>query len=354
MKLTCEQLSVYLAKNHLAAIYLITGEEPLQLTEAVDRLRAQAKSEGFNERVVLVVDAHFDWSCLMREVNALSLFSSKRLLEVRLDDKSPGTQGGEALLRYANQPPSDTILLITAGKISGSVQKSKWFSALASRGVIVTANMPTAKEMPNWIERRLKQLGMRADHEAIQLLAERAEGHLAAAVQEIEKLQLLYHQTVISAAQVLEVVADSARFEIFGWIDTILAGETERIVRQLQRLREEAVEPFQIVSLLSREIESLCCIALQVKSGQTAQQLAGNYRFWGARKALAVQAVHRHSPQYWMSIVQQTVRLDKLCKGAAKGNIWDELQQIALAISGVKLPLSEPHSLPPRAIPTSE
>lgn len=337
MKLNPAQFTAHLQQNQLAPIYLLTGDEPQQLTEATDALRAKARSLGFAERKVLWVDNSFSWSTLAREAGEMSLFASQRLIELRLGDKSPGTPGGEALIRHATNPPPDTLLLITAAKFPAATQKTKWFTALEKHGVVVTVNVPNARELTGWIQNRFKERGLHAEPEAITLLAERAEGHVPAAAQEIEKLRLLFPEGPIQASHILDNVADSARFEIFGWIDTILEGNPARIVRQLRGLREEAMEPFPIVSLLSREMESLCRMAEELQQGQSAQSLAGKYRFWGARKSLAAQAVRRHSPQRWLALVQQTVLLDKLCKGAAQGNAWDELQRFALLVGGTAL-----------------
>ncbi len=351
MKMSPAQLPVYLQKNSIPPVYLVTGDEPLQHTECADAIRANARAKGFHDRTVLAVDANFSWAALAQETSTLSLFAARRWIELRLDDKSPGTAGNDALARYLAQPSADLMLLITAGRLSTAEQKSKWFKAVEESGVVIPCNALSPADFPAWIGQRLQNAGLRATPEAVALLAERAEGHLAACAQEIEKLRLLWPDSTVTPEQIIDAVADSARFEIFGWIDTVLAGTPERIVRQLWRLREEGVEPVPILVLLTREIHALCQFSAEIRQGEPFAKLAGKYRFWGARQALARKALQRHSMEQWQILLQYTVFLDKLCKGASSGNVWDALQRLALRIAGIRLAATQRRPTQTCAIP---
>ena len=338
MKLKPSQLNNHLKRQGLAALYLLTGDEPLQMMECADTLRTFARHQGFSERVVLTVETGFDWNRLAQNANSLSLFASKRLLEIHLGNKSPGNEGTQALTTYANRPPSDTVLLITADKLDANKQKTKWFTALDERGIIIPIWPLETSQLPTWIAQRLNQRGLQASSEAINLIAERSEGHLLACAQEIEKLSLLYGSNHIDTAQVLEAVADSARFEIFTWVDTVLAGDKPRSVRQLERLRTEGVDPILVTWALTREIRQLSQITSALKRGQQPEAVFKTYRIWSSRKPVISSAIKRYPyPQTWQQFLQQTVSIDCMIKGVESGNPWDELQRLSLEIGGVKL-----------------
>jgi len=337
MKLKSSQLSHHLNQQGLIPVYLLIGNEPLQMTECLDILRIFARSQGFTERTSSTVDTGFDWQQLSQQADNLSLFASKQLLEVHLGSKSPGEAGAKALIAYAQRPPPDKILVVTIDKLDASQQKSKWFTQLEERAGIVTIKPIEIAQLPDWIAQRLTKQGLQASSEAIHLIAERSEGHLLSCAQEIEKLGLLYGQGMISVEQVLEAVADSARFELFSWVDTVLSGETQRVVHQLQRLRAEGCEPILLAWALARELRNLCQIAQAIHSGQTSEQISKNYRLWPQKKNLILQAVKRYPPSGWYQLLRDTVKIDRIIKGIDKGNPWDALQQLSLQIAGLDL-----------------
>lgn len=340
MKLKPVQLSTHFKQQGLASLYLLTGDEPLQMMECADTLRAFARHQGFSERIVLSVETGFDWSSLDEHANSLSLFATRRLLEIRLSNKSPGTEGTKALIAYANQPPADTVLLVTADKLDASKQKTKWFTALEERGVVIQVWPLAVSELPGWIAQRMKQQDLQASAEVAQMIAERSEGHLLACAQEIEKLRLLYGSGRIDTNQVLEAVADSARFEVFSWMDTILTGDVQRSVRQLQSLRTEGIEPILVAWALNREIRNLCQMTYALRKGQRQEQVFKTYRVWQNRKNIISRALKRHpQPNIWQQFLKKTVQIDRIIKGIESGNPWDEIQQLSLQVAGVNLNL---------------
>jgi len=338
MRLKSAQLGNYLKRQGLSAIYLLTGDEPLQMMECADNLRAFARRQGFTERVVLTVETGFDWGSLDQYANSLSLFATKRLIEIRLGNKSPGTDGTKALIAYTNNLPQDTVLLMTADKLDASKQKTKWFKALDEQSVVIQIWPLNISELPKWISQRMQQYGLQAASEAINLIAERSEGHLLACAQEIEKLRLLYGAGHIETAQVLEAVADSARFELFDWVDTVLAGNVQRCVRQLQGLQAEGVEPVLIAWALSKEIRTLSQMTYALNTGKRQEQVFKTFRVWSTRKNAISNAIKRYpKPRAWQKFLQRMLQIDRIIKGIGKGNPWDELQQLSLQVAGVKL-----------------
>ncbi len=310
------------------------------MMECTDTLRQFARANGFTERVVLTVERGFDWKSLSQHANALSLFASKRWLELHLSDKSPGNEGSNALLAYLQpSPPANTVLLITAGKLDATQQKAKWFSALEERGVVIQVWPIEISQLPEWIAQRLANYGLQTSPEAIQIIAERSEGHLLACTQEIEKLYLLYGAGRIDTSQVLQAVADSARFEIFDWVDTVLAGDTQRCIRQLQGLRTEGYEPILIAWALTKEIRNLCQITKALQSGQSQEQVFKTYRVWQQRRSVMTRAMKRHTPRVWAELLRQAASIDRLIKGVERGNVWDELSYLSLQVAGVNLGL---------------
>ncbi|ALG67200.1 DNA polymerase III subunit delta [Beggiatoa leptomitoformis] len=338
MRIKPSQLTNHLQKQGLSAVYLITGDEPLQLMECSDLLRQFARQQGFSERVVMVVDTGFDWKNLEQEASSLSLFATRRLLEVQMGSKTPNDAGTKALSSYLANLPPDTVLLMTADKLDSQKQKTKWFTAVEEKSVIVQVFPLELAELPAWINQRLSACGLQATSDAIQMIAERSEGHLLACAQEIEKLKLLHGQgQIIDVEQVMDAVADSARFEIFDWVDTVLNGETARCVRQLQGLKAEGYDPVLILWALNKDIRLLCQVSYALQSGQRADQVFRTFRVWQQRQAIIQKATKRYSVKKWQRFLQQSVMIDRMIKGAAVGNVWDELLRLSVQISGVTL-----------------
>ena len=229
-KLRAEQLGAALTKQ-LASIYLVSGDEPLLIQECCDQIRAAARKNGFSERELYHVDTSFDWGQLLAAANSLSLFAEKKIIEVRMPTGKPGDKGGKILQEYAQSPAPDNLLLIVTEKLDGATQKSKWFKAIEDAGQHIQVWPVTPAQLPRWIGVRLQQSGLHADSDAIDLLASRIEGNLLAAAQEIEKLKLLATDNRISYELMASVVADSARYDVFGLTDKALHGDARAAVQ---------------------------------------------------------------------------------------------------------------------------
>ncbi len=329
MKLRPEQLEDHLRRGPVAPVYLISGDEPLLVAEAADTIRAAARAAGYQERHVLHVEAGFDWGTLHAEGNALSLFASRRILELRLASAKPGETGARALCDYCADPNPDTLLLITAPKLDRQASASRWHKAIDAAGVVIPVWPIAPRELPGWIERRLRSRGLRATPESVTALAERVEGNLLAAAQEIEKLTILAPEGRVDLDLVLEVVADSARHDIFQLTEALLAGELPRALRILRILRESGEEPVKIVWLIERELELLARLHALRRHHTPRAQILKALRLWDARLRPLEAALPRLAPRL-PRLIAHTARLDRLAKGQEAGNTWDELVQLAL------------------------
>jgi len=336
MRLRPEQLAAHAAKS-LLPIYLVSGDEPLQLGEAVDALRAAARAQGYSEREVLQVEAGFDWGTLAAAGSNLSLFGERKLIELRLPSGKPGDAGAKALTAYAAEPSPDNLLLISCGKLEKQQQNSKWFKALEEAGAVVQVWPLEPRALPDWIRQRLQARGLQPTAEAAQLLAERVEGNLLAAAQEVEKLVLLYGGGVLDVEQVRMAVADSARYDVFELADAALGGDAARCARIIEGLRGEGEEPILTLWALVREVRALAIIAAGQAAGTALETLLQQQRVWDKRKPLYQAALKRHNLRRWRALLRRAARLDRICKGAEPGNPWDELLQFSLLMAGVRI-----------------
>jgi DNA polymerase-3 subunit delta len=334
MKLYPDKLNAHL-KSDLLPIYFFSGDEPLQLGEAADAVRRVAREQGYTEREVMHAEKGFDWNELLAASNAMSLFAEKRVIDLRLPTGKPGKDGGAALVEYAERPPEDTVLLISSGKVDKRSQSAKWYKALDKVGATLQVWPVDANEMPKWLDQRLRSRGLQPERDAARLIAERVEGNLLAAAQEVDKLLLLNGEGPLSAEQVEAAVADSARFDVFGLVDAVLIGNVSRLTRMLDGLRGEGVEPILVLWALTREIRSLADMAAQIETGKGIDGVLS--RVWGNRKGPVKAGLQRHNRVRWQQMLRRAARLDRVIKGAAVGNAWDELLQLSLMMAGTRL-----------------
>ena len=336
MQIRAEQL-----RNDLKArqypIYLVAGDEPLQHRESVDMLRKAAKYYGYEEREVYMADASFDWNTLSSIASELSLFATRRLIEIHLPTGKPSDKGA-ALLDYCEQPPEDVILLLVAGKIESATRKTKWYKALDKVAGIITVWPIEGHQLNQWLNQRLQAKGLNLQSESVQLISDRIEGNLLAADQEIEKLSLLYPATkagiTLTHDQVSEAVFDSARYNLFELFDCALAGDLQRAARMLNGLQGEGQSIILIMSLIAKEVRMLAKMsAVMAQSGNLQAAMQGHYIF-PSRKNLIVQALQNSQVEHWQTLLQQLLLADKMAKGAEVGDPWDIMQLILAKIAG--------------------
>ncbi len=339
MKIPPQQLQQHLAKQ-LLPLYLIYGDEPLQCGEASDRVRVSAKAAGFAAREILDVDSSFLWEKFSQVSNSLSLFAEKRIIDLRMMSTSSGKTGGKLLLQYAQNPPDDTILLISCGKLPASAQKSTWFQAFEKTGLVVQVWPLIGPQFLRWLDSRSKARGMQIDQAGITLLATRMEGNMLAAAQEIEKLYVLYGAQRIDAECILEAVGDSARFDVFALVDSTLLGDPRRAYQILASLRREGVALPVVLWALMREIRVLAQISFAVERGSPLEVALRNRKVWEKRKPLLRRAVSRCNAQHFRMMLQFGAKVDRMIKGREIGDAWDGLLSLCMGVVGVESPRS--------------
>jgi len=326
-----EQLEQHLNKG-LAPVYLVSGDEPLQLNEACDAIRAAARLAGHENREVLEAGAGFDWNALAAEANSFSLFAEKKIIDLRIPNGKPGREGGKALTEYCARPPQDSLLLITLPKLDRQQQGSKWFKTIEQLGVIVQIWPIEVQRLPQWIDQRLRKAGMQADREAVQMLADRIEGNLLAAHQEIEKLLLLHGSGELDAGQLASAVADSARYDVFELVDSALRGEIARCLHILDGLRGEGVAAPVVLWALHREIALLAEISADTVKGLSLDHAMSRAKVWEKRKPLVRKAVQRLRTPAWLSLLGLFQQGDSAAKGASAQDPWLVLEQVSSRI----------------------
>ncbi|WP_457665466.1 DNA polymerase III subunit delta [Thiolapillus sp.] len=334
MRLRLDQLDAHLGGN-LAPVYVVTGDEPLQQGEAADAIRAAARQAGYLSREIFEADARFDWNRLGEEANALSLFAEQKIIDLRLPTGKPGTTGSKALVAYCEQLPEDTLLLITLPKLPLT---SKWMKALDKAGVVVQIWPVDERQLPRWVQQRMRAAGLQAEPGVAQMLAEQTEGNLLAARQEIEKLALLFGNQKISQAQAAAAVSDSARFDVYSLVDAALAGKTRRCTRIIAGLAAEGIPLPVVLWALAREVRALNSMARDVAMGASVQQALARARVWKNRIPLVSAGLKRLDARQWAALLQQCQLADAMIKGAAPGDPWLQLEQITLAMAGIPVP----------------
>ncbi len=332
MRLKPEQLDQHLAKG-LQPLYLVFGDEPLLAQEAVDAIRARARQEAYAEREVFMVERGFDWQNLLTSGNSMSLFASRRLVEIRIPSGKPGNDGSQALQAYCARLPADTVTLVKCPKLDKAAQAGKWFKAMEQAGVVVAVFPVERAQLPAWIGSRLARQQQRAEPQTLQLLADQVEGNLLAAFQEVQKLALLFPAGTLSFDQVKESVADVARFDVFKLGDALLAGDAARVSRVLDVLRGEGEDPVLILWALAREIRTLAKLRGGMRRGGSLPQLMRDAWIWEARQKLVEQAVKRTSEARLLQGLKRAAGIDRMIKGLARGDVWDELLQLGLTMA---------------------
>jgi DNA polymerase-3 subunit delta len=328
MRVYPEKLASHLQKQ-LLPVYLVSGDEPLLLQECCDQVRSAARAQGCTVREVIEAGArNFDWRDILLNATSMSLFSERKLVELRLPSGKPGAEGSKALLEFLELSGPDDILLIVAGKIDKQSTNSKWFKALDSAGAVIQVWPVDASSLPRWLRERVNAAGMSIDEDALQLLCERVEGNLLAAVQEVEKLKLLVKDTRITATAITEAVSENARYNLFDMADNALKGDAGASLRMLHGLRGEGTEPAVALWALAREIRTLHEVQQDCATGTGVQQALSARRVWQKRMPLMQAALARHDPGSMASLLAQAARVDGSIKGFADGKPWDNLEDL--------------------------
>lgn len=346
MKLFPDKLDAHLQKT-LAPVYLLHGDEPLQIMEIGDRLRERARLAGFDERQVIVAVEDADWSAFREAADSFSLFSERRLIELRLPTGKPGRIGGEVLKQYCDNPPADILLLVSSAKLDRTGSNSAWFKAIDKVGVTIGVWPVPAAQLGAWLSQRLIARGLRADAAALELIAERVEGNLLAARQEVERLALLYPPGLLDGEQVMLAVSDSARYSISDLSAAALDGEAVRALRILSGLHDEAVSEALVLWSLVNEIRAGARSAEAMEAGVSMDSALKSAGVWQNRMQSLKKALSRHRASSWLTMLSACTTIDRQIKGQAPGSPWDALAALATELAGRgELPLKRHPGIP--------
>ena len=344
MRISTEQLQQHLARE-LKPFYTVFGDETLLALEASDRIRVRARAEGYTERIVLTVDSGFKWNELAFAGNSQSLFAARRILELRIPTGKPGTEGSEALQGYCERIPPDTITLVVLPGIDWRAQKAGWFEALDRAGVAVEAKPVIRKALPEWLAGRLRAQNQEADKETLDFIADRVEGNLLAAHQEVQKLALLFPACAIAFDQVREAVLDVARYNVFSLGEALLEGDVLHLARMMDGLKGEGVAPPLVLWALTEEIRAIGRVLDAIASGKSPPQLWRDARVWGnTHQSLMQQNCRRFTKEQVEAALMHAAKVDRTVKGLIRGDAWDELLQLGLrfACGAPAKPLPKP------------
>lgn len=335
MQIRSEQLKAALQKQ-LSGLYLLSGDEPLQLGEAADAVRKSARHAAYNVRQVLTVETGFDWNELTIATDSLSLFTDKTFVEVRLNSNKLGAEGSKALIKYCQHLPDDTLLLITMPRLEKAQLKTKWFQAVDKVGVVVQIWSIEGVQLIQWLTRRASKRGLQIEPDGIKVLASRVEGNLLAAAQEIEKLYIQYGESRLSRHLVEEAVADNSRYDVFKLTDCVLAGRINRAVKILNGLKAEGIVAPVVLWALTRETRLLLSIKTAVNNGQNKEAVLNKNRLWDKRKQLINTAISRLKMAQLSQMLLLAAHADRQIKGQERGDCWETLLSYCLLFNPQK------------------
>ena len=334
-KINADRLSSSL-KNAFKPVYLVSGDETLLVDESCAAIRKHAKSLGYTQLEIHQAEAQFNWDNLFLSANALSLFSEKKIIEVRIPNGKLGDKGSKAIKAYCERLPEDVLLLLVLPKIDKRNEASAWYKAISSVGDCIAVWPVGAQQLPRWIEQRLFSFGLSADADAIAILCAKVEGNLLAAVQEIEKLKLICDANIIDAGTMASSVMDSSRYNVFDLIDKALSGDSRAAVDCLSGLRSEGTSAPVLLWALANQIRTLIQLKDLTSSGRSFENAANQARVWKNKMPLIKRAHQRLSSQQLLSALRKCAHVDKVIKGVSAGDEWNDLLDVTLKLTGVE------------------
>ncbi|WP_050461832.1 DNA polymerase III subunit delta [Herbaspirillum autotrophicum] len=336
MQLKLDALDTHLTKS-LASLYVITSDEHLLALEAADKIRKTARNNGFSERDVLVVERSFKWGELLAANQSQSLFGDKKLVELRIPTGKPGKDGGQALQEYAANLNPDNLTIISLPKLDWATQKAAWVATLQQASVYIDIPLVERAHLPGWISNRLAAQQQSADRQCVDFIAERVEGNLLAAHQEIQKLALLHPPGKLSFEQVHDAVLNVARYDVFKLNEAMLSGDVARLMRMMNGLKGEGEALPLVLWAVAEEVRTLLKLKAGVSQGKPLGVLLKEYRIWGPRERLMEPALRRISLAALQTALQEAAQIDKMVKGlrarAFSGDAWDALSQLGLKLA---------------------
>ena len=348
MRIPFAQLAANLASSGVAPVVMICGDEPFQMGEAATLVRQAARERGYTEREVLEVEGQFDWGQLAAAALSRSLFAGQKLIELRLASGKIGRDGGEAVRAYCARPRPEHRLLILAPNLDYQELKAKWVQTVEQTGILLQVQALTGQRLVDWISQRLRAQGLVPGPEVAAMLAERVEGNLLAAAQEVDKLALLQGPGPLTAEQLGRAIADSARFDLFAIPDAALAGDRARMYRIIQGLAAEGTAEPLVLWVLAREVRLLARATFAAREGTRAlDAFLTAERIWQNRQG-PLRALLRRLPATFPPLLLGHCALaDRQIKGLAPGDPWLTLTAIGDALAGGPPPQSSSSSPSP-------
>lgn len=334
MKLRPNQIKEHFAKGSLLPLYILSGDEPLLMQEAADQIRSEARKAGITERELFLVENHFEWNDLLQAGNSMSLFGDRKLLEVRNEKGKFDDAAKKALALYCDNPNPDNILLLILPKIDKKTQGAKWFQQLETLGAFIQVWPVETAQLPQWIHQRMRSVGLEPTREAVQLLAERVEGNLLAAAQEVEKLILLRGEGPLDVRDIEESVADHARYNLYDMVDEALQGHYGHAIKMLHFLRASGTEPTVLLWALTKEIRTLAGMTQLIDNGLAPARALQEYNVWENRKPILQSALQRVHGRTFKHCLVEAARIDQAIKGLGQGDPWDGFTNLILWLAG--------------------
>lgn len=321
MQLRANQLKKHIGAGP-ATIYLVWGDEQLLVDEAAEEALAEIVNLGFDERQRVDMTTGGDWDEALNSARTMSLFASRRVMDIRLPGKGLDRKGSDALRAYLSDPVDDTVLVFRSVGLDWRQKSAAWFKAIDQAGATVQIWPVSSRDLPRWLERRAKSYGLALSPDAIEYLGERVEGNLLAAVQVLEKLRLADHEGMVESEHIADHTGDASHYDTFEMIDTALAGREERVLKMVRLLRQEGVAIFMILGALANQVRRVRTVAL-----------GGNARLSKQRAQIVGGAARRLGAAGVDQLLTDIAVLDLQCKGMMNGDAWQSLERILVAIA---------------------
>jgi DNA polymerase-3 subunit delta len=331
MQVDVAQLDRVLQKE-LPQVFLVAGDEPLQKGEAVDLIRQQARANGFSNRIVLDVDAKFDWSQLLAAYASQSLFAEKNLIELNLPTAKPGKEGSATLVSVIEQLSVDNILIIVAGRVDAAGKKARWFKTVESHGALLHVWPVEGAKLLYWLKQRAQKRKLQIDDEGMKHLLQCVEGNLLSAVQEIEKLYALFGSKLLSIEDVAASISDNSRYDVFKLVESMLVGNSPRFIQILKSLQLEKTPSPVVLWAIARELRILAGLSYEKQNRGQFDKVFKKYRIWDSKKAGYLKALARVKSHTWHGLIRRCANIDLIIKGLQKGNEWDSFERIGMVV----------------------
>ncbi len=335
MQLAPAQIKQHLTKT-LAPLYVLVGDEPLAQSECLDALRQAARQDGADERSSFIVERNFNWQAIHQFGQELSLFSSKRILEISIPNGKPGVEGGKTLAALAQNTIPDTTTIIILPALARDAKKSVWFNKLQNTAVVIELHDIAPAHLPQWIAKRLALQNQKTDDASLAFMAHQVEGNMLAAHQEIQKLGLLYAEGELSPEEISTAVLNVSRYDAFKLGEAVLAGNTERTSRILQGLQDEGEKVLAVMNPLIWILRPLVRVKRAEARGENVNNAMTNARIYGSRQQQTKHAVSRLSLRQLEAALQKLCDIDRIAKGIMIGDAWLELSRVCFGLAKIR------------------